>query len=178
MIDAFNTSVQVHAARQFAMAALEGKLRAYNQGSAFEHAERVYCMVLESIHSSELAACVALLHDVVEDSSVTIEEIRDRFGESVAIGVLALTNAIVGNRSARHRLNVERLSAATGYIQTIKCCDIIDNVPSIAAQNSKFSALYVNEKAEIIRHMHSADRFLRDRAQIICNSAMNSITGR
>lgn len=54
----------------------------------------------------------ALLHDVVEDTHVTIEMVREHFGEHVAEMVLALTNIARpedGNRIQRFIINVREL---------------------------------------------------------------------
>lgn len=54
----------------------------------------------------------ALLHDVVEDTHVTIEMVRGHFGEHVAEMVLALTNIARpedGNRIQRFIINVREL---------------------------------------------------------------------
>lgn len=40
---------------------------------------------------SELIQCIAVLHDVVEDTNVTVEEIREQFGDFVADSVNRLT---------------------------------------------------------------------------------------
>lgn len=40
---------------------------------------------------SEEEKCVALLHDVLEDTDVTEEEIRKEFGDVIADGVVAMT---------------------------------------------------------------------------------------
>ncbi|WP_435525876.1 hypothetical protein [Chryseobacterium indoltheticum] len=39
----------------------------------------------------ELAIQVSLLHDILEDTEVTFDELENEFGKKVAIGVLALT---------------------------------------------------------------------------------------
>ena len=43
------------------------------------------------LHTDAVHVCVALLHDVVEDTPVTIEEIEEEFGEEVAGPVALLT---------------------------------------------------------------------------------------
>lgn len=40
--------------------------------------------------------CVAILHDVVEDYDVSFDEIRQRFGERVMLGVMAMTKTTRG----------------------------------------------------------------------------------
>ena len=40
---------------------------------------------LAEMHLDAEAICAAILHDVVEDTEATLDEIRDRFGEDVAL---------------------------------------------------------------------------------------------
>jgi len=69
----------------------------------------------------------AHLHDVVEDTSVTIDHVRDEFGDDVAALVLGMTDQVplsFGNRKARKRAESDRLGASDGRAQTIKLADI------------------------------------------------------
>ena len=58
------------------------------------------------LHTDAVHVCVALLHDVVEDTDVTIEEIREEFGEEVASPVALLTKP---DPKAERRRPVRRL---------------------------------------------------------------------
>ena len=52
--------------------------------------------------------CAAWLHDVVEDTPRTVEQIADEFGKSIAMLVAELTNiatASQGNRAKRAEIN-------------------------------------------------------------------------
>ena len=56
------------------------------------HPLEVALIVVMEMRQKDIAIiCAALLHDVVEDTSHTIEEIRDRFGDDVAFLVGAVT---------------------------------------------------------------------------------------
>lgn len=71
-------------ARDFAREKHEGQM--YGDKPYMTHVEDV-ASGFEDTHLRE----IAYLHDVVEDSDVTIQEIRERFGEKVSVAVDALT---------------------------------------------------------------------------------------
>lgn len=82
------------------------------------HIERVAARV-----KSDEAKCVALMHDVLEDTQLlTVEEMRRTFGEAITDGVLAVTRqededyAAFVRRAGENRLGRE-----------VKIADLIDN---------------------------------------------------
>lgn len=120
------------------------------------HPGRVAGMMLSSPEGrSELGVSVALLHDVVEDTKVTLEDIRKEFGESVAIGVDLLTDPELdfGNRAYRKAHVRERLAtAAPPFIKRIKLFDCLDNLRSMAPDTHKpeFLKLCIQEMRELV----------------------------
>src|SRR5580698_2963782 len=68
----------------------------------------------------------ALLHDTVEDTDVTLESVRGKFGDDVATLVDELTNVYQAadyphlSRAARKALEAERLGKISPRAQTIK----------------------------------------------------------
>jgi (p)ppGpp synthase/HD superfamily hydrolase len=76
-----------------------------------------------------LAIQCALLHDVVEDTTVTIEQIAKRFGDEVARGVAALTkNPAVGDKPAQMRDSLERIRQCPPEVWMVKLADRIHNL--------------------------------------------------
>ena len=108
---------------------------------------------------------VAYLHDSVEDTAATIEELQDMFGLTVAQGVKWLTNTETGNRATRKALAAVRLSQAPGWAQTIKCADIIANTRSLAMYDPEFFKLWSYEALVYLNGMIKGDPFLRGMAQ-------------
>lgn len=86
------------------------------------------------------AFAAAILHDTVEDTDVTIEQIQQQFGDKVAEYVWYLTKppAFVGNRAKRKELDRARLAAAPDIVKLIKICDIMHNATSIEEFDPKF----------------------------------------
>lgn len=69
---------------------------------------------------------VALLHDVVEDSNVTVEEIRGRFGDIVADAVEALTR-----ERESYSDYIKTKVAENEIARQIKIADLLDNIDHI-----------------------------------------------
>lgn len=96
--------------------------------------------------------CIAIcwLHDVIEDTDCTYDEIHIRFDRTVADGVFTLSDLEKGNRETRKRLSRERLARAPAYIQDIKVCDLISNTSSIVGHDPDFAKVYLKEKEMLL----------------------------
>ena len=81
---------RVEAARALAELAHRGQVD--KAGRAYiEHPAAVAALVAERWPRDEDAVVAAWLHDVVEDTDVTVTDVRERFGVEVAAAVDALT---------------------------------------------------------------------------------------
>ena len=109
---------------------------------------------------SEAMIATAWLHDCREDQGITGEEIEERFGMRVAVGVALLSDFEQGNRAERKAASRARLASAPGWVQTIKCADLISNTSSIVQHDPKFAAVYLEEKRLLLAVMDRADRRL------------------
>ncbi|HLD79576.1 MAG TPA: HD domain-containing protein [Candidatus Nanoarchaeia archaeon] len=87
--------------------------------------------------------CIALLHDVVEDSEVITGEIRERFGFEISNGVYVLSKntikepaidlvqRVLGSVMPTDKLYKIRLSFARETVQRIKIADMIHNTQDL-----------------------------------------------
>lgn len=100
---------------------------------------------------------VCWLHDCVEDQGVTEFDLFERFGILVAKGVLLLSDLEQGNRAERKAAGRARLAAAPGWVQTIKCADLISNTSSIVMHDPKFAVTYLEEKRLLLDVLTHAD---------------------
>lgn len=108
----------------------------------------------------------ALLHDVVEDTPVTLDEIEREFGGEIALLVAGMTEpAWEGNRSKRKALECARLAATAPEVQTIKYADIVSNSASILAHGRGFSKVYIGEMRALLEVMDKGDQALLERAR-------------
>jgi GTP diphosphokinase / guanosine-3',5'-bis(diphosphate) 3'-diphosphatase len=111
----------------------------------------------DAVHGREVAIAVAWLHDCVEDQNISLQEIEDRFGVLVAIGVSGLSDLEKGNRAERKAAGRARLALCAPWIQTIKCADLISNTSSIVRHDPKFAVTYLEEKRLLLDVLTKAD---------------------
>ena len=80
---------------------------------------------------ADLAVTCALLHDTIEDTEVTIEQVAARYGEAVAAGVAALTkNAALPTKAERMADSLRRITEQPREIAIVKLADRITNLSS------------------------------------------------
>ncbi len=128
------------------------------------------------VTNDESMICAAWLHDVVEDTPVTLDEIAQQFGDEVARLVGELTRVSrsgEGTRSARKRLDLEHTRAASPSAKTIKLADLIDNLTSIADHDPAFARIYMGEKQELLKVLTEGDETLYRRATDIVSNYFN-----
>ena len=78
---------------------------------------------------ADLAVTCALLHDTVEDTDVTLEQITARFGDAVAAGVSALTkNAALPTKAEKMADSLRRITEQPPEIAVVKLADRITNL--------------------------------------------------
>jgi len=117
----------------------KGQARKYTGEPYVEHPIAVSELVRE--HGlSETAIIAAILHDTVEDTDATLEDVWELFGEEVAEYVWYLTKPpeFVGNRSIRKEHDRNRLAIAPEEVKFIKFYDVFHNAGSIKEHDPKF----------------------------------------
>jgi (p)ppGpp synthase/HD superfamily hydrolase len=91
---------------------------------------------------------------------ITIELIRQEFGDLVALYVDGLTDVAMpwdGNRKVRMALNRDHTAAQPAEVQTIKLVDSEDNLDSIINDDPDFAQRYVPEKRDLLPHLKDGD---------------------
>lgn len=160
----------VEKARIFATAAhaAVAQVRKYTGEPYIVHPAEV-AGIVDSVEGAtfEMVAA-AWLHDVVEDTGVTIETIRAEFGDEVADIVGWLTDVSRpedGNRAVRKAIDRAHTADAPATAQTIKLADLISNTRSIVKHDVAFAKTYLEEKRLLLAVMTRADAGLMARAQ-------------
>ncbi len=166
-------------ALELAERAHAGQVRNGSGGMAYIHHPVAVAELLAEHGYGEETVAAALLHDVVEDSETTVEEIAARFGEPVAGLVEALTDdesvEPYERRKEEHR---RRVAAAGGDAVAIYAADKLSNVRVLRrAHANEGEAAGEEFKApldvkvgiweadlEMLREQPSAPPFVRDLA--------------
>lgn len=79
------------------------------------------------IHDPDII-CAALLHDTIEDTETTHQELIAHFGESIASIVLELTDDKLLDKATRKLLQVKHAAHATPKAKAVKMADKICNL--------------------------------------------------
>ena len=161
----------VEKARVFATAAhgAVAQLRKYTHEPYIVHPAEVFSIVTTVECSREMMAA-AWLHDVVEDTGVTIETIRAEFGEEVAELVGWLTDVSrpeQGNRATRKAIDRAHTAMAPADAQTIKLADLISNCSSIKEHDEAFAKIYFEEKRLLLEVLTKGNPILLERAKAL-----------
>jgi len=139
----------------FATAAHEGQMRKYTFEPYITHPVAVAKLVKEFGGDSEQIVA-ALLHDTVEDTDATHEQILHHFGKNVAELVFFLTDVSIGikeKRPIRKAMDRKHLASAPKKAQFVKCADLIHNTSSITEHDKGFAKVYLNEKKALLQAM-------------------------
>lgn len=115
-------------------------------------ADVVKILVDHCPHYTRRMIAAAWLHDVVEDTKLTIDFIRDAFDTPIARMVYGLTNERPPgmNRAERHAHNVARLAKCAWDVKTIKLADCIANMRDIVREDPMFAPTYLAEKRVLL----------------------------
>ena len=119
----------------------------------------------EPEHDADLAVQCAVLHDVIEDSPVTYEEVLEKFGKKTADGVLALTkNESLPDKESKMRDSLQRIKAQPSAVWMVKMADRITNLymPPHYWDTEK-RRKYQAEAELIYQELHAASPFLAER---------------
>lgn len=135
--------------------------RKYTGEPYIVHPIEVMMLVKQAGTFTHEMLCAALLHDVVEDTPVTSEEIYCTFGEVVGDLVDELTEEThPGNRKERKAAECLRLSKVSDEAQTIKLADLISNSKTIGKYAPDFAPVYFAEKSALLQILTRGDRAL------------------
>lgn len=161
----------IEKARIFATAAhgAAAQLRKYTNEPYIVHPREVAGIVLQH-GGSEAQIAAAWLHDVVEDTGVTIEVIKAEFGEEIAELVGWLTDVSrpeQGNRATRKAIDRAHTAMAPAEAQTIKLADLISNCASIVEHDADFAKTYLEEKRLLLEVLSKGNKTLWEKANAI-----------
>lgn len=165
-------ATEVHAAA--------GQRRKYTNEPYIVHPAAVVELV-RSVTDNENMLAAAWLHDTVEDTGTTLDDIEQQFGAEVSALVGMLTDSQqpqAKNRAARKVAHFRHTADAAPDAQTIKLADIIDNTRAIVQYDPHFARIYLVEKQVQIGLLQQGDPTLWQQAQVTIAQGMAQLRQR
>jgi len=139
-------SALVREALETAAAAHAGQVRNGSGGLPYIEHPKMVCERLAAAEYGDEVLAAALLHDVVEDSELTVAELRERFGEPVAGMVAALSDdESIEPYVERKREHRERIEAVDGDALAIYAADKLTNSTTLAEALAREGAAVADE---------------------------------
>lgn len=117
------------------------------------------------VNDPDLAVQCALLHDVIEDTSVTFDEVADHFGQAVAAGVSALSkDGRLPTKTEQMADSLHRIQQQPYEVWMVKLADRTVNLqPPPPHWNAAKIAAYREEARTILAVLGAADVYLAQR---------------
>lgn len=141
-----------------------GQTRKYTGEPYWYHLWNVAKMVQVVTGGDAEMMAAALLHDVVEDTSATFEDLRNRGFSKRTIDIVRSVTDVSkpedGNRAERKAL--DRMNVAKGHpdAKTVKLADLIDNSVNIVYYDPKFAKVYMEEKRLLMEVLEEGNKNL------------------
>ncbi len=109
--------------------------------------------IVSQVTKNQNMISAAWLHDVVEDTPATFEDIERIFGNDIAYLVHELTDVSTyddGNRALRKCIDRDHIAKASDQAKIVKLADLIDNCTDICANDVGFGRVFLNEMKALL----------------------------
>lgn len=166
-------------AARFAAEAHGKQVRKYTGIPYISHPSRVAGRMASHDEATETRVMAAFLHDTIEDTWVTYDDISSRFGEAVAILVSELTDPTclaLGNafkdtlRAKRKAIMRQSIAGASRGARIIKLFDRIDNLREMPlAPPNKYIRMYLEESRLLAEAIGYCDLGLKSELLELCS---------
>jgi hypothetical protein len=151
--------------------------RKYSKQPYHVHLQAVARLVA-SVSDDQETIAAAWLHDTVEDTPATLEDIEEQFGHSVAELVEELTDVSKpsdGNRAKRKAIDRNYIAQASSRAKTVKLADLIDNCRDITKHDRRFAKVYLVEMGALLEVLGDGDESLYQQAAALHADRMHKL---
>ena len=156
-------------AYRFAAERHKGQLVPGTKWSYLAHLSMVSMEIMAALNhetdmDGNLAVQVAILHDTIEDTDTTYEELLSEFGQHVADGVLALTKDKKVEKQDQMLDSLRRIKLQRKEIWMVKLADRITNLqPPPSYWSTEKKKKYLGQAKLILNELRSGSDFLSNR---------------
>ena len=98
--------------------------------------------------TDEELLCAGWLHDAIEDTDASFDDLFEKFGSKIAVTVLSLSKDKTLPKKPREQIYVKQLKEASIDAKIIKLCDISANLSSLKRYDASKS-----KKRRIVRQI-------------------------
>ncbi|ARQ95431.1 GTP pyrophosphokinase [Bradyrhizobium phage BDU-MI-1] len=150
----------IRSAEDFARRAHGDQKRKWTGDPYWHHLQEVARTLLSYGATPDVVAA-GWLHDTIEDTTTSYQELVQVFGPVIAGLVIEVTDVSrrdsgntpegIGNRVLRKAIDRQYLAGASWRGQMIKCADMLSNTKDIVAHGGNFANVYVPEKKLLIQ---------------------------
>ncbi len=151
-----------------------GQMRKFSGLPYFSHPKAV-ARIIEELTADETMIITSLLHDVVEDTNTTIEDIKELFGNKVSSLVKELTSRSLKNGERKSDYLKNKMANMSSQALTIKLADRFHNVKYLEEDNVHLSFVtkYYKETRVIMKFLTKQVEY--DKIQSILVKRINII---
>lgn len=166
----------LYKAKAFAEEAHEGQRRKFEGVAFVEHPKAVFSLLQSVADASIEMKTAALLHDTVEDTSATLDDIEDLFGSEVKDLVSELTtDKEVADRVGKAKYLGYKMAGMSDEALTIKLCDRYHNVHEIEKTPDDFQERYSRETTQTLSIL-LRNRQLNQTQKVLINKILNKVS--
>lgn len=133
----FENMSKVELAQDFARKKHKGQTRRNGKTPFFEHLEAVVSRLKSIGITNNDVLCAGWLHDTMEDTNTTFDEISELFGKQVALLVLSLSKDESLPKKEKESNYAKLLRDASFEAKLVKLCDISANLKDLDDSMSK-----------------------------------------
>ena len=128
---------------------------------------KAVAQLVASVSQDQALVAAAWLHDLVEDTGVTLGQVERRFGRRVARLVDELTPPPRrrDDREARLAAERKRLAGISAEAKTIKLADLIDTLRDVQKAGPEPARAFAGEALELATALRGGDERLRGRLE-------------
>jgi (p)ppGpp synthase/HD superfamily hydrolase len=162
------------------------KYGGHNDGEKVEYINHIGSVVFEIFNAiqsteninSDLAIKCAILHDTIEDTTLTYESVNNLFGHEVACGVLALTkNDKIEGQTEKMIDSLKRIKEQPVEIWAVKLADRITNLYEPPYYwNDEKKLKYIEEAKMILNELKDGNKYLAERLEIKIKNYYNFLS--
>ncbi len=117
--------------------------------------------IAEELGYDEVILVASALHDVLEDTELSYNDIKKAFGEEVAEIVFAVTDELGRNRKERKEKTYPKIRA-NWKATAVKICDRIANIEQSRNYNQKLFETYQKEHQHFVESLQNDEHPLQE----------------